>query len=140
LPASRALVNRMGFNNHGPAAVAERLAAASHVATWRLDPDRHLPGQVQGHPVAEAAGDYLISLRLLTIRRLPGDQRLEPEHARSGTLQDGRPARAARRWLRRPGGRRRRSAGTDHGQGFTGLDENALEELLGVCTEGGAEG
>ena len=61
LPADEAVVNRMGFNNAGAAALAARLS--------RLGP---LPvplgislGKSKLTPVEDAVGDYLISLRLL---------------------------------------------------------------------------
>jgi dihydroorotate dehydrogenase len=61
LPRDEAIVNRMGFNNAGAAALAVRL--------HRLVP---LPvplgvslGKSKATPVAEAVGDYLTSLRLL---------------------------------------------------------------------------
>src|SRR6185437_12087777 len=61
LPADRAIVNRMGFNNSGAAALAVRLS--------RLGP---LPvplgislGKSKVTPVEDAIEDYLTSLRLL---------------------------------------------------------------------------
>ena len=67
LPASRAIVNRMGFNNHGAPALAARLAAAG----IRRGNDRvGMPlgvsiGKTKVTPLAEATEDYLTSLRLL---------------------------------------------------------------------------
>jgi dihydroorotate dehydrogenase len=61
LPASTAVINRMGFNNAGAAALAGRLAAA-----------RALPvplgislGKSKLTPLAEAVGDYVASLQAL---------------------------------------------------------------------------
>lgn len=61
LPASQAIINRMGFNNQGAAALAARLS--------RLGP---LPvplgislGKSKVTPLAEAVADYLTSYRLL---------------------------------------------------------------------------
>ena len=67
LPASRALVNRMGFNNHGAAALADRLAAAG-VARGNMAagiPIGISIGKSKITPLADAAEDYLFSLRLL---------------------------------------------------------------------------
>jgi dihydroorotate dehydrogenase len=67
LPQSRAIVNRMGFNNHGAAALADRLAAAG---VLRGNGAVGIPvgisiGKTKITPLAEAADDYLTSLRLL---------------------------------------------------------------------------
>ncbi|HEX9334376.1 MAG TPA: quinone-dependent dihydroorotate dehydrogenase [Pseudonocardiaceae bacterium] len=61
LPASGALINRMGFNNHGAQALAERLR--------QLGPQR-VPigisiGKSRITPVADAVDDYRSSLRVL---------------------------------------------------------------------------
>src|SRR5690349_9128125 len=60
LPASEAVINRMGFNNAGARALAERLA------------DVRLPvplgislGKSKVTPLDEAAGDYVASLRVV---------------------------------------------------------------------------
>ena len=67
LPQSRAIVNRMGFNNAGAAALAQRLAAAG-VARGNGAVGMPLGisiGKSKVTPLAEAAEDYLGSLRLL---------------------------------------------------------------------------
>jgi dihydroorotate dehydrogenase len=61
LPADRALINRMGFNNHGAAAAAARLRARR---------GRDLPvganiGKTKAVPEAAAAADYALSASLL---------------------------------------------------------------------------
>ena len=61
LPADRALLNRMGFNNHGAGALAVRLARQR---LRRADRGQHR--QDQGRlPPEKAAGDYAESARLL---------------------------------------------------------------------------
>ena len=67
LPESRAIVNRMGFNNDGAAALAQRLAAAG---VARGNGAVGMPvgvsiGKSKVTPLADAAEDYLDSLRLL---------------------------------------------------------------------------
>lgn len=61
LPADRALVNRMGFNNHGAAATAARLRTRRG---GRLALGVNI-GKTKAVPEAEAAGDYTASARLL---------------------------------------------------------------------------
>jgi dihydroorotate dehydrogenase len=63
LPADGAALNRMGFNNHGAAALATQLA-------YRAKSPRSVPlgvnlGKSKVTPLAEAATDYLGSFRLL---------------------------------------------------------------------------
>ncbi len=67
LPASKALVNRMGFNNPGAAAVAATLA---RLGISRGNGAAGLPigisiGKTRAVPLADAVSDYLTSLRLL---------------------------------------------------------------------------
>jgi dihydroorotate dehydrogenase len=67
LPQSRALVNRMGFNNSGAAALAVRLRAAGVARGNRAVglPVGVSIGKTKMTPLAEAARDYLTSFRLL---------------------------------------------------------------------------
>ncbi|MFM8470914.1 MAG: quinone-dependent dihydroorotate dehydrogenase [Limisphaerales bacterium] len=63
--ADEALVNRMGFNNGGARALAERLAGWRGMDRW---PDRPVGinlGKSKVTPLAEAAEDYANSLRVL---------------------------------------------------------------------------
>jgi len=59
LPASGALINRMGFNNAGAAALAERLAALGPLPV----PLGISLGKSKVTPLDEAVEDYLVSLR-----------------------------------------------------------------------------
>lgn len=61
LPASEALINRMGFNNHGAQALAGRLAALGPLPV----PLGVSIGKSKVTPVAEAVEDYRSSLRAL---------------------------------------------------------------------------
>ena len=76
LPADRAIVNRMGFNNDGAEVVAQRLAARKKALERWTDSDRnHLRrppavlgvniGKTKVVPEAEAVDDYRLSTRLL---------------------------------------------------------------------------
>lgn len=67
LPESKAIINRMGFNNPGAAVVAATLAARG---IYRGNGAAGLPvgisiGKTKVVPVAQAVADYLASLRLL---------------------------------------------------------------------------
>ena len=61
LPRDRALINRMGFNNHGAAAAAARLRARH---TRNLVVGANI-GKTKAVPESEAAGDYAASAGLL---------------------------------------------------------------------------
>src|SRR5215210_1424402 len=67
LPKSRALINRMGFNNAGAAALADELAIAGVARGNRAlgIPVGVSIGKTKTTPLAEAIPDYLTSLRLL---------------------------------------------------------------------------
>jgi dihydroorotate dehydrogenase len=70
LPQSRALINRMGFNNHGAAALAGTLAAAG---VRRGNRALGIPigisiGKTKITPLDHAVEDYLTSFRLLADR------------------------------------------------------------------------
>lgn len=60
LPADRALLNRMGFNNHGAAALAARLAG--HRSSVPIGVNI---GKTKATPAERAVDDYRVSARLL---------------------------------------------------------------------------
>ncbi len=70
LVEDKAVVNRMGFNNEGAAAVAPRLAATRATLTERFGSNRPILGANIGKTkvveLADAAADYRISTRLLS--------------------------------------------------------------------------
>ena len=63
--ADEALVNRMGFNNGGARALAERLAAWREQGRWPDHPVGINLGKSKVTPLTEAAADYADSLRVL---------------------------------------------------------------------------
>lgn len=63
--ADEALVNRMGFNNGGARALAERLADWREQGRWPNHPVGINLGKSKVTPLAEAADDYANSLRVL---------------------------------------------------------------------------
>src|SRR5215467_10239486 len=69
LPADRALINRMGFNNHGAAAAAGRLMARRGAVAGARPGARVLVGanigKTKAVPESAAAADYAQSARLL---------------------------------------------------------------------------
>jgi dihydroorotate dehydrogenase len=64
-PDRQALINRMGFNNDGAAAVAARLERLKKSGRWPHIPVGINLGKSKVTPIEEAAADYLQSFRLL---------------------------------------------------------------------------
>jgi len=65
IPTERALVNRMGFNNDGAEALARRLTDWKKSGRWPAHPVGINLGKSKITPLAEAAGDYANSFRVL---------------------------------------------------------------------------
>lgn len=64
LPRDRALINRLGFNNHGAAAAAARLRARSRRSTGRVMVGVNI-GKTRTVPESQAPADYAESARQL---------------------------------------------------------------------------
>ncbi|MCW2811714.1 MAG: quinone-dependent dihydroorotate dehydrogenase [Friedmanniella sp.] len=144
LPASGGVLNRMGFNNAGAEALADRLAAAG---VRRGNRAVGIPlgvsiGKTKTVPLAEATGDYLSSLRRLapyadyvavnvSSPNTPGLRSLQD----GDTLRELVAALVAETRLLDP---------DDPVPVFVkvapDLAESALEEALAVCESGGARG
>jgi dihydroorotate dehydrogenase len=65
LPAQEALINRMGFNNAGAEAIAERLGRLKASGRWPCVPVGINIGKTKVTPLEEAAADYLFSFEKL---------------------------------------------------------------------------
>ena len=69
LPEDRALINRMGFNNHGAQRIAPRLATTRKILTRRFGQFRPILGVNIGKSkvveLEDATDDYLVSTQLL---------------------------------------------------------------------------
>jgi len=65
LPMQRALINRLGFNNDGADAIAERLRKLRESGRWPAIPVGINIGKSRVTPIEKAADDYLYSFRLL---------------------------------------------------------------------------
>ena len=63
-PASEAVINRMGFNNHGAEAVARRLARRAGPGHRRIPLGINI-GKSKVAPLDQAVADYLVSFNLL---------------------------------------------------------------------------
>ena len=145
LPGSRAIINRMGFNNRGAPALADRLAA---IGVSRGNLAVGIPigisiGKTKRVPLAEAAVDYLASLRAVaryadyvainvSSPNTPGLRSLQDAR----TLAELISALVNEAWQLAAGG----LPVPIFVKVAPDLTEAALEELVQVSTEAGAEG
>src|SRR5215216_1430607 len=65
LPEQQALINRLGFNNDGADAIAERLCALRKSGRWPSVPVGINIGKSRATPLEQATDDYLYSFRRL---------------------------------------------------------------------------
>src|SRR5713101_8937340 len=65
LPAQQALINRLGFNNDGADAIADRLRKLHNSERWPAVPVGINIGKSRATPLEQAKDDYLYSFRLL---------------------------------------------------------------------------
>jgi dihydroorotate dehydrogenase len=65
LPEQQALINRLGFNNDGADAIAQRLAALRESGRWPAVPVGINIGKSRTTPLEQATDDYLYSFRAL---------------------------------------------------------------------------
>jgi dihydroorotate dehydrogenase len=65
LPAQQALINRLGFNNDGADAIADRLRRLRNSERWPAVPVGINIGKSRTTPLEQATDDYLYSFRLL---------------------------------------------------------------------------
>src|SRR5438067_8746984 len=65
LPEQQALINRLGFNNDGADAIAQRLGALRESGRWPAVPVGINIGKSRATPLEQATEDYLYSFRML---------------------------------------------------------------------------
>jgi dihydroorotate dehydrogenase len=145
LPECRAIINRMGFNNRGAPALADRLAA---IGVSRANLAVGIPigisiGKTKSVPLAEAADDYLASLRaVFRYADYVAINVSSPNTPGLRSLQDARTlvelisALVNEAWQLAAGG----LPVPIFVKVAPDLTEAALEEVIQVSTEAGAEG
>ena len=140
LPADRALLNRMGFNNPGAEAVAARLRRATIEPVLGIN-----LGKSKAAPLEDAAADYLRSLELLEpFAAYLAVNVSSPNTPGLRRLQDAGPLRELLRALRA------RAAGLAAARGQPAkpillkiapdLTDPQVEEAAGIALEEGAAG
>jgi dihydroorotate dehydrogenase len=145
LPDSQAIINRMGFNNSGAQALADRLAAAG-VSRGNMAvgiPIGISIGKTKTVPLAEATEDYLRSLRALlpyadylainvSSPNTPGLRSLQDRDSLAELIK----ALVTEAWQLAVGG----LPVPIFVKVAPDLAEAALEDVVQVCSEAGAEG
>jgi dihydroorotate dehydrogenase len=145
LPESRAIVNRMGFNNRGAQALADRLTA-TEVSRGNLAvgiPIGISIGKTKNVPLTEATEDYLISLRTVapyadylainvSSPNTPGLRSLQDREVLAELIK----ALVTEAWQLAAGG----LPVPIFVKVAPDLTEAALEDVVQVCSEAGAEG
>jgi dihydroorotate dehydrogenase len=145
LPESRAIVNRMGFNNRGAQALADRLAATG-VSRGNLAvgiPIGISIGKTKNVPLTEATEDYLLSLRTVapyadylainvSSPNTPGLRSLQDREVLGELIK----ALVIEAWRLAAGG----LPVPIFVKVAPDLTEAALEDVVQVCSEAGAEG
>lgn len=146
LPASGGLINRMGFNNAGSAALADRLRAlrAAH------DPADLVPigvsiGKSKVTPVEDAVADYLTSVdRVAPLADYLAVNVSSPNTPGLRGLQEGGPLTdllgAVTRRVAELAGRSGRAAPPVFVKVAPDLDDRALEDVLEVADRSGVAG
>ena len=145
LPGQQAIINRMGFNNSGAQALADRLTAAGVV---RGNGAVGIPlgislGKTKTTPLAEATTDYLRSFRVLA--RYADYVAVNVSSPNTPGLRSLQDAAALRELVQTLVAEADRMPGAVPGVPIfvklaPDLSEDALEESLAVCTEAGAAG
>ena len=144
LPGSRAIINRMGFNNLGAPALADRLAAAG-VSRGNLAvgiPIGISIGKTKGAAGRGGRGLPRFTPYGCSIRGLSRHQRFQPQHPGlrslqdAGTLADLISALVNQAWQLADGA----LPVPIFVKVAPDLTEAALEEVVQVCTAAGAEG
>jgi dihydroorotate dehydrogenase len=145
LPDSAAIINRMGFNNRGAQALADRLATAG-VARGNLAvgiPIGISIGKTKNVALADATEDYLVSLRTLApYADYVGVNVSSPNTPGLRSLQDAEALAELIRALVNEAWRL--AAGRPPVPIFVkvapDLTESALDDVVSVCSDAGAEG
>jgi dihydroorotate dehydrogenase len=145
LPESRAIINRMGFNNRGAQALANRLASAG-ISRGNMAvaiPIGISIGKTKDTPLTHATEDYLTSLRTVAAYadyvavnvsspNTPGLRSLQDPEALAELIK----SLVMEAWQLAAGG----LPVPIFVKVAPDLTEAALEEVLQVCSEAGAEG
>jgi dihydroorotate dehydrogenase len=132
-PEQLALINRLGFNNDGADAVAERLRNLRASGRWPAVPVGINIGKSKATPLGQATGDYLYSYRIL--REFADYIALNVSSPNTPGLRDLQGAAALSQLLRAIGDENRKNAKPVLVKIAPDLSMSELEELVTTCEQ-----
>ena len=132
-PEQLALINRLGFNNDGADAVAERLHKLRENGRWPAVPVGINIGKSKATPLEEATDDYLYSFRLL--REFADYIALNVSSPNTPGLRDLQAAAALSQLLRTIGDENRKNTKPVLVKIAPDLSMSELEELVATCEQ-----
>ena len=133
LPEQQALINRLGFNNDGADAVAERLRKLRASGRWPAVPVGINIGKSKATPLEKATDDYLYSFRLL--REFADYIALNVSSPNTPGLRDLQAAAALSQLLRAIGDENRKNTKPVLVKIAPDLSMSELEELVTTCEQ-----
>ena len=132
-PEYLALINRLGFNNDGADAVAERLRKLRASGRWPAVPVGINIGKSKATPLEKATDDYLYSFRLL--REFADYIALNVSSPNTPGLRDLQAAAALSQLLRAIGDENRKNTKPVLVKIAPDLSMSELEELVATCEQ-----
>ena len=132
-PEQQALINRLGFNNDGADAVAERLRKLRASGRWPAVPVGINIGKSKATPLEQATDDYLYSFRLL--RKFADYIALNVSSPNTPGLRDLQAATALSQLLRAIGDENRKNTKPVLVKIAPDLSVSELEELVTTCEQ-----
>src|SRR5438046_7781668 len=133
LPKQQALINRLGFNNDGADAIAERLRKLRASGRWPAVPVGINIGKSKATPLEKATDDYLYSFRLL--REFADYIALNVSSPNTPGLRDLQAAAALSQLLRAIGDENRKNTKPVLVKIAPDLSMSELEELVATCEQ-----
>src|SRR5438552_13962502 len=137
-PEQLALINRLGFNNDGADAVAERLRKLRASGRWPAVPVGINIGKSRATPLEKATDDYLYSFRLL--REFADYIALNVSSPNTPGLRDLQAAAALSQLLRAIGDENRKNTKPVLVKIAPDLSMSELEELVTTCEQNEIDG
>jgi dihydroorotate dehydrogenase len=137
-PEQLALINRLGFNNDGANAIAERLRKLRASGRWPAVPVGINIGKSKATPIEQAPDDYLYSYRIL--REFADYIAINVSSPNTPGLRDLQAAPALSQLLRAIGDENRRNTKPVLVKIAPDLSSAELEEIIATCKENAAAG
>jgi dihydroorotate dehydrogenase len=138
LPKQQALINRLGFNNDGADAIAQRLRALRETGRWPAVPVGINIGKSRTTPLEQATDDYLYSFR--TLRDFADYITLNISSPNTPGLRELQEPEKLSELLHAIGNEAGTAANPLVVKISPDLSDTELKAILGVCEENGVSG